>query len=92
MTLGTLLRIRANPITRLAIIRALLSPPPHNRAAARSVVGVAAAETEGVGAGALDRGNDGIELAGQDVAFEGVGAVGSGAPAEGGGIVDVGAV
>lgn len=92
MALGALLRIGADPVGRLAVVRALLHPLLDDWAAARAVVGLAAAEAERVVARAFDDGDDDVERAGGDGAFDGVLAVWRGAPAEVRVVVDVGAV
>jgi hypothetical protein len=92
VTLNALLRVRADPVGRLTVVRALLHPPLANGAAAWSVVRLAAPETERVEAGAFDGGDDDVEGAGGDGALDGVLAVGGGAPAEVRVVVDVRAV
>jgi hypothetical protein len=88
----THLGVGRDPIGRLRVVRALLEPELDEGADARLVVVAAAAKAEGVAAGAGDGGDDRVERLGGDVALDGVGAVAAGAPAEGGVVVDVGAV
>jgi hypothetical protein len=88
----THLGVGRDPIGRLRVVRALLEPELDEGADARLVVVAAAAKAEGVAAGAGDGGDDRVERLGGDVALNRVGAVATGAPAEGGVVVDVGPV
>jgi hypothetical protein len=92
VTLGALFRVCRDPIARLRVIGALLEPPLDDRAAAGSVIGLAAPEAEDMLAIAFHCWDDRVELPRCNGALDGKFAVWSWTPLEVGIVVDVSAV